>query len=142
MHVGVEETVGEHLGEEDLDPAARQRGDVDAGGAQALGLADRDAVHALHGEHRAGRALPDHLGHDQHVAAPRLGAEIAAQLAAVGGLSHQVELVVQVLVELGHDLARLEPPAVWAQPLDDARHHAQERHVLLDDLAHARAAAP
>ncbi|KAG0749463.1 hypothetical protein G6F24_015235 [Rhizopus arrhizus] len=74
-----------------------------------------------------------------HVAAARLGAEIAAQLAAIGGFAHQVQLVVQVLVEFGHDFARLQAAPIGAQALDDARHDLQERQVFFDDAQHARA---
>src|SRR5690606_32694157 len=126
VQVGMEEAVGKHLGEEDVHAAARQLGNVDAGGAQAVDLPHRDAVHALHGEHRGGRVFPDDFGHDQHVAAPRGRVEIAPQLAAVGGLAHQVELVVQVVVELRHHFARLQAAAIGAGPLDDARHDAQQ----------------
>ena len=51
MHVGVEEAVAKDLREEDRHAVARQLRDVDAGVAQALHLADRHAVHALHHDH-------------------------------------------------------------------------------------------
>ena len=57
---------------------------------------------------------------------------VAPQLRGVGGLAHQVELVVQVVVELGHHLARLQPLAVGAEPLDPARQRVQQRQVVLD----------
>ena len=46
---------------------------------------------------------------------------VVAQLRGVGGLAHQVELVVQVGVELGHHLARLEaPPSVDRRSIQPA----------------------
>ena len=45
---------------------------------------------------------------------------VAAQLRGVGRLAHQVELVVQVLVELGDHLARLQALAVGRHALDPA----------------------
>ena len=59
--------------------------------------------------------------------------------AALDGFAHQVELVVQVFVELGHHLAWLEPLAIGRQPLDPAGHHAHQAQVLVDDRQHARA---
>ena len=81
-------------------PASRRRCD----------LADRHAVHALHHDHARGAQVPHHLGHQHQVQA----LHVAPQLRGVGGLAHQVELVVQVDVELGHHLARLQPLAVGA----------------------------
>ena len=85
-------------------PASRRRCD----------LADRHAVHALHDDHVLGAELPHHLGHEHEAEA----LHVAAQLRRVGGLADQVELVVQVLVELGDDLARLQPLAVGRPALD------------------------
>jgi hypothetical protein len=135
VHVGMEEAVAEHLGEEDGDAVARQLGDVHAGLAQALHLADGHAVHALH-HHDLGMAeVPEHLG-DQHQVQPR---HVAAQLRGVGGLAHQVQLVVQVLVELGHHLARLQALAIGRQAFHPAGHHAHEAQVFFDDRQHAGA---
>ena len=108
MHVGVEKAVAQRLREEHLDRVGRQPLDVDAGLAHALDLADRHAVDALHDQHGLGAEIPGHLGDAQH---PR-ALEVAAQLRGVGGLAHEVELVVQDLVELGHDLARAQALAV------------------------------
>ena len=82
VHVGVEEAVAEHLGEEDLDAVARELRDVDAGVAQALDLADRDAVHALHHHHVAVAVVPVHLRHHAAAASPRSCAAAGEQLAA------------------------------------------------------------
>jgi hypothetical protein len=78
---------------------------------------------------------PDHLG-DQHQIEPL---HIAPQLGGVGRLTHQIELVVQVHVELGHHLAGLEAPAVAGQSLDPGGEHPQQREVVVDDLQHAGA---
>jgi hypothetical protein len=69
-----------------------------------------------------------HLGQDQQVGT----LEIAPQLRAVGGLAHQVELVVQVLVELGHHFARLQAPAVGPEGFQQAGGHLQQGDVVLD----------
>jgi hypothetical protein len=138
VHIGVEEAVAEHLGEEDLDAIARQFFQVDAGGNQAVGLRDRDAVHALHHDHAAGAVIPVHLRHHQQVRA----GEVAAQLAGLGRLAHQVEFVVQVFVELGHDFARLQAAAVGPHPFDQAGGHLHQRQVFVDRASSCRDAAP
>ena len=68
--------------------------------------------------------------------------EIAPQLRAVGRLAHQVELVVDRLVEFGDDLARPQPLAFAPQPLDQRRRRMHQREVVLDDVGDVRAAAP
>ena len=109
-------------------PAARSVGDA----------ADRDAGHPLHDEHFARRPVPVDLGHPQQ----RRAQEIAPQLRAVGRLAHQVELVVDRLVEFGDDVARPQALAFAPQPLDERRRRAHQREIVLDHLADVRAAAP
>ncbi len=133
VHVGVEEAVAKHLREEDLHAVARQLMRVDAGRTQFVGVRDAHAVHALHHEHLRGAPVPEHLGHQQQLG---LG-EVTAQLAGVGGLAHQVEFVVQVLVELGDHLARLQALAVRPQLLHPRGHVAHQREVAVDHRQHA-----
>ena len=133
VHVGVEEAVAKDLREEDRDAVARQLLDVDAGVAQPAQLADRHAVHALHHDHAGGAVIPHHL-RDHHQ--PQ-AVHVAAQLGGVGGLAHQVELVVQVDVELGHHFARLQALAVGEQALDPDRQRVQQRQVVVDHRHHA-----
>ncbi len=128
MHVGVEEAVAEHLGEKYFDAGAGQARDVHAFGAQRIDLRNRRAVHALHDHHAGGAPVPIHLGQDQQVGA----LEIAPQLRAVGRLAHQVQFVVQILVELGHHLARLQAPAVGPEGFQQAGGDLQQRDVMLD----------
>jgi hypothetical protein len=98
-----------------------------------LHVADRHAVHALHDDHVRRAQLPHHLRYEQQVEP----LHVAAQLRGVGGLAHQVELVVQVGVELGDDLARLEPLAVDEDALDPDRELAQQGEVVVDRREHA-----
>ncbi len=65
MHVGMEETVAEHLGEEDLDAGARQFRNIDALLAQSFDLAYRRAAHALHHHDLAAAEVPEDLRHPQ-----------------------------------------------------------------------------
>jgi hypothetical protein len=100
----------------------------------ALDLADGHALHALH-HHHVGVAESQNISGT----APGPARHVAAQLRGVGGFAHQVQLVVQVGVELGHHLARLQALAVGRQALDPAGHHAHQRQVVVDDLQHAGA---
>ncbi len=65
VHVGMEEAVAENLREEDLDPGARQCRQIDPGGGQRCGLADRNAVHAFHDHHCRRAVIPIHAWHQQ-----------------------------------------------------------------------------
>ena len=65
--------------------------------------------------------LPVHLRHEQQIEP----GEIAAQLAAVRGLAHQVEFVVQVFVEFRDHLARLQ--ALVRRPRDVPPRSAMSR---------------
>jgi hypothetical protein len=51
-------------------------------------------------------------------------------------IAHQVELVVQVFIELGHHFARLEAAPIARQPLHPARHGAHEGEVIFDHGQH------
>ena len=126
MHVGVEEAVAEHLREEDLDAGARELRDVDALLAQRRDLVHRRAVHALHHHHFFGAVVPVDLGHEQQ----RRALEVAPQLARVRRLAHQVELVLEVLRELGDDLVRPQPPAVGPQRSISVAAGVEQREVV------------
>ena len=133
VHVGVEKTVAKHLGEENRHPIARQLGNIDPGFAQRLHLADGHAVHALHHHHVGVAEVPENLGHQQQVQP----FHVAAQLRGIGGLAHQVQLIVEVGVELGHHFARLEALAVAGELFHPTGHHVHERQVFVDDALHA-----
>ena len=135
VHVGVEEAVAEHLREEDLDAGARQALQVDARGLQLVDAPDRDAGHALHHQHLGLGGVPVDAGDHQE----RRVAEVAAQQRAVRGLAREVELVAEVLLELGDDRARLQALAVRPQPLDQHRRGVHQREVLLDHAGDRRA---
>ena len=135
VHVGMEEAVAEHLGEKDLDPGARQLLEIDTRGHDAVELADRNAVHALHDDHALAAIIPMHLGHAQQGGA----GEIAPQLRAVGGLAHQVEFIVQIFVELGHHFARTQTLAVGPHALDQPGRGPHQGQILFDDRLHAGA---
>ncbi len=135
MHVGMKETVAEHLRIKDLDPVRGKLGQIDPRLAQRADLADRDAVHALHHHHLGGTPVPVYFRNKQQLGVGK----IAAQLAGIGRFAHHVELVVQVLVEFGDNQLRLQPLAVFPPAFDQARTDLQQRDVMLDDIQDAGA---
>jgi hypothetical protein len=92
-------------------------------------------MHALHDHHAFAAPIPVHFGQHQQLGA----GEVAPQLRAVGGLAHQVQLVVQVLVELGHHFARLQPPAIGPEFFQQVGGHLQQCDVMFDDRQDAGA---
>ncbi|MPM69353.1 hypothetical protein SDC9_116298 [bioreactor metagenome] len=79
--------------------------------------------------------IPENLG-NLHKIKP---VHIAAQLRGIGGFADQIKLVVQIVVELGHHLQRLQALAVAGELFHPAGHHAHQRHILVDHRQHARA---
>ena len=108
VHVRMKEAVAENLCEKQRDAVTRQLGDIHTGLPQARHLADGNAIHALHDNDLRGAVIPIHL-RNQHQIQP---SHVAPQLCCTGRFAHQVKLVMQVFVKLGHDLARLESFAV------------------------------
>ena len=135
MHIGVKKAVAKYLGKEQRHAVARQLGYVDTGRAQSSDLAHRYATHALHHDHIGGAIVPVHLRY-QHQIEPL---HIAPQLRGTGGLADQIEFIVQVLVEFGHHLARLQALAIGRHPLNPARHHSHQPQIFFYRRQHARA---
>jgi hypothetical protein len=133
MHVGVEEAVAEHLGEEDLYARRGQRSNIYSFFQENIFSRNRHAAHPLHHDHALRAELPVHLGHGEQ----RRAGEVAPQLARVRRLAHQIELLVQVAGELRHHFARLQPLALGAA-LDQAGGGLKQRQVLGDRLFDAR----
>src|SRR6266850_6155485 len=134
VHVGMEETVAEHLGEKDLHAGARQFRDVDSLFAQFFDLAYRRAAHALHYHDLAAAIVPENLRHPQEGRT----LEVAAQLAGVRRLAKQVEFVIEVLLELTDYFPWLEAAAILPQPLYQAGGHIEQRNVSDDDAGDPR----
>ena len=135
VHVGVEEAIAEDLREENLHAIARELFQIDAGGAHAVELADGDTVDPLHHQHVAPAVVPVHLRDAQQ----RGTLEVALELIGVGGLAHQIQFVVQVVVEFVDHLHRAQPPGVGRQAHGQRGAGAQQAQVVLDHVQHARA---
>ena len=67
VHVGMEKTIAENLGEKDFDAGSRQFGEIDAIGAQPVDLRDRCALHALHDHHGRRAEIPVNFRDDQQL---------------------------------------------------------------------------
>ncbi len=76
MHVGVEEVVPEHLGEEDAHAVLGQQLDVGAGAAQPLHVRDRDAMDALHHHDVQAAVVPVDLGDVEQIGAGEVALEL------------------------------------------------------------------
>ena len=132
MHVAVKKTIAKHLGEKYRHAITREFFHVHPGIAQALGLTNRHTLHALHHHHIGHAVVPNHFrNHDQ--IKPR---HVASQLGCAGGFAQQVKLVVQVLVKLGHHLARFEALAIFGCAFHPAGHHVHQRQVFFNRRLH------
>ena len=131
----MEKAIAKHLGEKDRHAIARELGHVHAGLLEPLDLADGHTGHTLHHDHFRMAIVPQHFRNEHQVQA----GHVAAQLGRVRRLAHQVQFVVQVLVEFAHHLAGLEPLRIGRQALDPAGHHRHQRQVFLDHRQHVRA---
>ena len=89
----MKEAITKHLRKKDLDACLSQLGDIDASVAQPINLADRQAVHALHGEDGGGAIIPHHLRHPEYLASFSPWCEITSQLTTVRRLAQQIEFV-------------------------------------------------
>ena len=133
VHVGVEEVVAEHLGEEDLHAVFREYPDVDVAPAQLVHVVDEHAVDAFHDHHVGTAVVPVHLRHVEQLR-PR---EIALELRRVRRLAHEVELVDDRALVLAHDLDRTQAMAFARIIASEVREDVHDLEVALDPLAHA-----
>ena len=99
----MEKTIAKYLREENSDAVFGQLRNVNASISQSRHLADGQALHALHHDHFGVAVVPIHFRNEDQVEA----LHVAAQLRSVGGFSHQVQLVVQMLVEFGNHFSGL-----------------------------------
>ncbi|MCY1205597.1 hypothetical protein D9M72_171490 [compost metagenome] len=125
----MEEAVAEHLGEEDFHAALCQQFHVGALVGEGGQVGHRDAVDAFHHQHLGAAPVPVDLGHVEQ----RRAVEVAAQLAGVGRLAQQVELVVDGLLVVVHHFYRAQAAGVGGHALGQAGEEEQPGEVLADD---------
>ena len=121
MHIRVEKTIAENLREKYLHAHAAQPWQVNAKRAQLIYLRHRGAPHALHHHDARGTPIPMYFRHQQQVGVQK----IVTQLRAIRRFTHQIKLVVQVLGEFRHHLARLEAATICPETLKQAGGDAQ-----------------
>ena len=108
VHVSMKIAVAKHLGEENFNTLAGELFKVDLCLFKALHSVYRNTVNPLHHNHVGLAVIPEHFWNLQK----RRICKVTAQLRGIGGLAHKIELVVQVVIKLGYDLARLESSTV------------------------------
>ena len=135
VHVGVEEAVAEHLGEENLHAAFGQQLHVGVLRAQGGDVGHRHAVDALHDQHLGPAVIPVDLRHvDQ-----RRAFEVALELAGVGRFAQQVELVVDDLLVVADHFHRVQATRLAGHAFGDTCEQEQPGQVLGDDRPQPRA---
>ena len=131
----MKKTIAKHLREKYFDAVTRELFDVDPGLTQLVNLVDRRGMQSLHHHHVLLAPIPMYLGHVKQ----RRSGEVTSQLRAIGGLLDQIQLVMQILVELGHHFSRLQSTTVTAEFFDPSCKHGQQRQIALDHRLNVRA---
>ena len=133
VHVGVEETVAEHLGEEDLHAAFGKHFHVGALIGEGRQIGHLNAVNALHHQHFRPAPVPIDLRHVEQ----RRTFEVALQLAGVGRLAQQVEFVVDGFFVVGDHVHRVQQARIGREAFGRAGQDEQPCQVLADDRLEA-----
>ena len=133
VHVGMEETVAEHLGEEDFHTAFGQQFHVGALVGEGCQVGDGNAVNTLHDQHLGAAQVPVHLRHIQLLGAGK----VTPQLAGVGGLAQQIEFVVDGFFVVADHFHRPQAAGFGGQFFGQAGEQEQPRQVLADDWLQA-----
>ncbi len=130
----MEETVAEHLGEEDLHAAFGQLAHVGVLPCQTGHVCHRYAIDALHDEHLRPAIVPVHLRHVEQCRA----LEVAPELAGVGRFAQQVELVVDGLGIVVDHFHQVQAACVDGDAFGGIGQHEQPGQVLADDRLEVR----
>src|SRR5690606_24842128 len=135
VHVGMEETVTEYLGEEHLHAALGQLLHVGALCLQRIDIGHRNADDSLHDQYLVPAPVPVDLRNVQYLRV----LEVAPQQGSVGGLAIEVQLVEDRLFVIAHHFHRAQPAAFPGYPLQRAGGQVQPLDILMDDVFDARA---
>ena len=129
VHVGMKEVVAEDLGEEDLHPTLAQQLHADPLGLEPLDLPHRSSIDPLHDQDAGVAQVPVDLGHVKRLAAEK----VLAQLAGVGRLALQVELIEDGLAVVVHHLHRPQAAAIPPVALGQLGDDPQQTKIAADD---------
>ena len=132
VHVRVEETVPEHLGEENLHPAFSQPFQIHPRLLQRRRVADGDTGYAFHHHHVPARQLPQDLGDVKHIGVGK----IAAQLGGRGRLPHQIEFVKQRFFEFIHYRGGFQSSCVPGIAFQGLREDIDDTEIPADHLSY------
>ena len=135
VHVGVEEAVAEHLGEENLHATFGQHLHVGTLVGQGLKVGDLDPVDTLHHQHFGAAPVPVDLRHIHQ----RRAFEVAPQLTGVGRFAQQVEFVVNGFFVVADHIHRVQQAGVGAQALGGTGKDKEPGQIRADDRLEARA---
>ena len=135
VHVSMEKTIAKYLREKKRHAIFGQLGNVHARSAQGIHLTDGQALHALHDDDFGVTVIPIHLWNQNQIQT----LHVSAKLRAVGGLSNQVQLIVQMFVKLSHHLAGFEALAICTDFFKPAGHHAHQVQIFFNRLQHVGA---
>ena len=113
-----------------------QLGAVEAGLADGGDVVDADAADALHRQHPLAGEVPVHLRHPD-VLAQRRGVQVRHPRVHRLRLQPEVELLGEVVGEVGDDVLRGQPAAQLGQ-LDDLREALEDLQIGGDPAADAR----
>jgi hypothetical protein len=108
VHVGVEEAVAEHLGEENLHATLGQHLHVGTLVGQGRQVGDLHPVDALHHQHFGAAPVPVDLRYIQQ----RRAFEVALELAGVGRFAQQVEFVVNGFFVVADHIHRVQQACI------------------------------
>lgn len=89
---------------------------INPGRFEFIHPADRKTIHPFQHQHIAAAKIVEHFRHQEL----RGFGKIAPQLRGIAGFKHQVEFIVQIVIELGHYGARAQAAAVGEQASDPA----------------------
>ncbi|MNT12929.1 hypothetical protein D3C72_1478790 [compost metagenome] len=134
MHVGVEETVAEHLGEENLHTALGEHFHVGTLVGKGRQIGDLDAVDTLHHQHFRSAPVPIDLRHVEQ----RRTFEVTLQLAGVGRLAQQIEFVVDGFFVVLDHVDRVQQARIGGEFFGSAGEDKQPRKILRDDRLQTR----
>ena len=138
VQVAVEQAVAQPALEDAEQQRLHQLGAVEAGLADGGGVVDADALDAFHRQHPLGSQVPVHLRHPD-VLAQRGGVHVRHPGVHRLRLEPEVELLGEVVGEVGDDVLGGQPPAQLGQ-LDDLRAALEDLQIGGDAAADARAA--
>ena len=118
----------EHLREENLHAVLGEPLDVGAAPLEFVDVADRHAEDPLGRQHVGPAVVPVDFGDVELVGS----FEVALQLRRARRLAHEIEFMLERLLELGHDFQRTQAPRLRPVPLGKFGEREQHLEIAAD----------